>query len=482
MSLNYTNRLFASLLLLFTFFGLFNSCEKAPFLTLNGPNIISFTEQGGTQKVSFTVNRDWTVSSSEPWCKVSPSSGTKSEGEAFFSISCDPNTFYDSRTALVTIKAEGLMESITVIQATNFGILVDKAAYDLDNNAQVIEIEVRSNVDYTVEIEDVAKSWLSITKTKALSSDKLELSVGANESYDDREGRVFIRQKDGDLLETITVRQSKSYGLFVTTPEYDLSNKSHSLTVEVKSNVQYEVESEAQWIKYTQPTTKGLVSSQITLDIEANESYDKREGKVVVKQVGGDLSGEIIIRQGESYGLIVSPDFFSLTKEAQTIDVETKSNVDFEVIIPDSDQGSFIFSVEALEDGTTKALSTLNYRFSITKNESFFNRSTTITFKQKDGALSGTVSIQQEPNDAPELRPYVLFVFSSKLVQPLQIIPATAAWTIYWGDGQFAYSPGNSGHAFEREGSNEVLLSGSEITEFSTSIKGLELIDLSNFE
>ena len=472
----------AIVVLLFSFIGLFSSCEKAPFLTINTPGSINFTEQGGIQKVSFTANRDWTVSSSETWCKISPSSGLKSEGELSFTVTCDPNTTYDSRNATVTIKAEGLMESITVTQDTNTGILIDKTTYDLDNNAHVIEIGIMANVEYSVVIEDDAKSWLSIIKTKALSLDKLELSVAANESYDEREGKVEIMQNGGNLSQTISVRQGKSYGLFVTTPEYDLSNKSHRLTVEIKSNVQYDVKSEAQWIQYIQPTTKGLVSSQITLDIDANESYDKREGKVVVKQIGGDLSGEIIIRQVEAYGLIVSPNSFNLTKDAQTVDVEARYNVDFDVIIPEEDQGSFILSFDVLDNGTTKALSTQTYRIGITENESHNNRSTSITFKQKNGSLSDTVLIDQESNDVPEFSSYVLFLFSSKVVQPLQIMPTTAKWIINWGDGQFAYSHGDSGHIFEQEGSHEVMLSGSDITKFSTNIKGLELIDLSKFE
>ena len=462
--------------------GLVSSCEKDPFLSLKSSNTITFSEQGGTQIVSFTTNRDWTVSSSESWCMVSPSSGLKSEGELSFSVACAPNTTYDSRSATVTIRAEGLMESMMVTQDTNTGILIDKSTYDLDNTAHVIEIGIRANVEYSVVIEDGAKSWLSITKTKALSSDKLELSVAANDSYDEREGRVIVKQNGGDLSQTIFVRQGQSYGLFVTTPEYNLSNESHRLTIEVKSNVQYSVESEAQWIKYTQPTTKSLVSSQITLDIDANESYENREGRVVVKQVDGDLSGELIIRQAETYGLMVSPDSFNLTNDAQTIDVEVSYNIDFDVIIPEKDRGSFISYVDALGDGTTKALSMQTFRIGITENKSNTNRSSSITFKQKSGPLSDTVLIEQESNDVSELGHYVQFVFSSRVVQPLQIKPATAKWTILWGDGQFAYSPGDSGHIFEQEGSHIVLLSGSDITSFSTSIKGLELIDLSKFE
>ena len=57
------------------------SCQKAPFVTLNTPRSFTFTRDGGTQNITFTCNRNWSVSSSESWIQVSPSSGTASDGE-----------------------------------------------------------------------------------------------------------------------------------------------------------------------------------------------------------------------------------------------------------------------------------------------------------------------------------------------------------------------------------------------------------------
>lgn len=275
------------------------SCEKekAPFLTLSTPKTIHFTDQGGTQSITFTANRDWSVSSADSWCKVSPSSGNKAEGSITVTLTCEPNTTYDPRSATLTVRVEDLSETITVTQDTNLGLLVSPTSYDLTNAAQTIEVEVRANVKYAVEIDAACKDWITQTGTKALSTEKITFSIAANESYDNREASVTIKQTDGPLAETVRIKQAQTDGLFITTPEYNLSNESHTLSVEVQANVSFEVTPEAEWIHYVQ--TKALNSSTITLTIDANDTYAARSGKVSVKLSNDSIKGEITVNQTE---------------------------------------------------------------------------------------------------------------------------------------------------------------------------------------
>lgn len=260
---------------------------------LNTPDKINFTEQGGTQQVSFSTNYDWSVSSSESWLTVSSLSGLKSDGEISLSITCGPNSTYDSRTSVIVISAGDLKTNITVTQDSNIGLSVGQLSYSLDYTAQVLEIEVSANVNYSVDIDSSCQKWISLNSTKALSSNYLVFQIGSNMSLDAREGIITIKQTEGNLSQTVIVRQ-RAY-------------------------------------------------------------------------------------------------------------------------------------------------------------------------------------------DTSVLTSYVLLSFSSTVIQPIQILPASANWTILWGDGQYSLSGENTGHSFETEGTHTVLLSGSDITEFSTSVKGLEMIDYSNF-
>lgn len=324
---------------------------------------------------------------------LSPSSGSAADGDITVKITCSANTTYDARSAVVTVRLEDMSESITITQDTGVGLIVSPTTLDLTNAAQDIEIEVQKNVQYSITIDDAGKSWITHTGTKGLSSEKASFSIAANDSYDNREAKITFKQTDGSLSETVVVRQSQTNGLFITTPEYDLSNEAHTISVEIKANVQFEVTSEAEWIKYVE--TKALTPSSVVLSIEANESYDNRTGAVLVKQTNGDLTGTITINQKQTDYLSVTPTSFYLTNEGQSVTVEIKDNVCYSVIIPD-DARSWI-SVQS--NTQTKALTDDKVVLAIAQNSSYDNREASVTIKQTDGPLAETVKITQAQTD-----------------------------------------------------------------------------------
>ena len=187
----------------------FISCQKAE---LSVPQTeLAFTKEGGTQTVRFSTNKSWVASVSASWIKLNQSSGESNA--SYITVIADANTDYDYRTATITIKVEGLMRTINVKQATNTGIILSKNTYDLTCVAQTFEVELKTNVDYSVSIDGKCKEWLSLKDTKALSTSKLTFEVAENETNDNREGRIIIHEKYGSLSETITVKQSQVNGL-----------------------------------------------------------------------------------------------------------------------------------------------------------------------------------------------------------------------------------------------------------------------------
>lgn len=363
------------------------SCEKAPVLELTGPGSIHIGKEGASQTITFNVNRDWSASSSETWCKVSPSSGSASDGTVTITVSCDPNTSYDARTCTVTIRANEMSQTVKVTQDTGLGLIVSQKEYNLGNAAQSIEVEVQANVKYNVSIDSDAAKWITNAGTKGLSAEKIVFNIAANDNYDPREGKITISQADGSLSEVVIVRQGQTDGLFITTPNYELSNASHTLSVEVQANVDFEVNPSVSWIKYVE--TKALKNSTIILSVEANADYDAREGIVSVKQKNGSLSGTITIKQGQNEGLQVTNTSYNLTNQKQTLNVEVKANVAF-TVTP---------SVDWIQYVETKALSTSSIVLSINANETYGPRDGSVTIKQVDGALTETITIKQGQTD-----------------------------------------------------------------------------------
>ena len=62
------------------------SCQKAPFLTVESSRTLNFTNEGGMQSIKISTNREWSITSSELWCKVSPSAGSTPDGNVVINI------------------------------------------------------------------------------------------------------------------------------------------------------------------------------------------------------------------------------------------------------------------------------------------------------------------------------------------------------------------------------------------------------------
>ena len=163
------------------------SCKKEPYLTLSGPASVELSADGGSGTISFTGNNDWTASSSDSWVTVSPSSGTASDGPVTVTVRAAANTTFEDRSATVTIRSEGLTQSVTVRQSANLGVVVPTKSYQIASDARTIDVEVQANVDYSVSVSD---SWIKQAGTKGLTSKTLTFSVEANGTYDARSATI----------------------------------------------------------------------------------------------------------------------------------------------------------------------------------------------------------------------------------------------------------------------------------------------------
>lgn len=240
------------------------------------------------------------MTSSDSWIRVSPSSGTASEEPISVTIKCDPNTTYDPRNTTITITVEELTEIISISQETNLGLIVSPKRYELSKQAQSIEIEVRSNVDYTVSIDESCKGWIIPTTTKALSTEKLSFHVAANDSYDSREGKIVFKQINGTLIETVSILQSQTDGLFLSQDSFELSYEEQTVQVDIQYNVAFEISipsSAESWISYNESGTKALETKTIVFHVLENKTESDRSCSIVFTKTDGSLSSTLTIKQ-----------------------------------------------------------------------------------------------------------------------------------------------------------------------------------------
>lgn len=272
---------------------LFAACQKAPELTLTSPTSIELSADGSSGSITFMANRDWSISSSDSWVSISPSSGKASDGAVTVSVRCNANTTYDDRTATVTIRMEELTQTVTVRQPANLGVVLPKQTFDLQSDAKSIEVEVQANVQYTVS---TSVSWIKQTGTKGLTSKTLTFSIEENKTYDAREGKITIKPQDSSVQEqVISVKQAQKDALIVEKTSYDMPYGGGEIEIKVEANVAFDVTPNSEWLHHV--STKALSSSTVLIKVDENATYSAREGKIEIAQQNGSLKHTITVNQ-----------------------------------------------------------------------------------------------------------------------------------------------------------------------------------------
>lgn len=386
-------RFFFALTALIGFSVAFFSCQKAPFLTMTGPRSFSYDHDGGTQTFAFACNRDWSISSSDSWVRVSPSSGKAADGDIMVTMTVSPNTTYDSRTTTLILMAEGLSETISVTQDMGLGLIVSPTSFDLTNEAQTIEIDVQKNVSYLITIDDVCKEWIKLVGTRALSTDKLSFSIAANDSYDNREGNITFKQTDGNIVQTVTVRQRQTNAILVKgEKEFIISQEGGSISVDLQTNVDLDViipEDCKTWVSLIE--TKSLSNKTLEFFVDENEAFFNREAVISLKDRASDFHEDLRFFQKQKDALFVMDATEShITKESQIIELVLFHNVSYSFIT--TTVPSWIkYDTQTIDGNTTK------YFFRVSQNASYTRRDAVLLFKASEGRLQDTFCIIQEP-------------------------------------------------------------------------------------
>ena len=94
----------------------------APSITLDTEIPPVIVAEGGTVAVGFKASADWTATSDQPWCIVSPASGKA--GNATVTVSAEKNEDYNERNATLILRVGTLQKKITVTQKQNDALTV----------------------------------------------------------------------------------------------------------------------------------------------------------------------------------------------------------------------------------------------------------------------------------------------------------------------------------------------------------------------
>lgn len=343
-------------------------------------------QEGGSATVSFTTTAAWSASVASTratgWCTVSPTSGTA--GSVTLTITTPPNDTYDERNATITLSAGTTKKTFTVKQKQKDGLTVTSNKIEVKAEGGEVTVEVKANVQFTYEIAEDTKSWISAATTRGLTATTLKFKVAENESSSKRDGQIVI--KSGALSETVTVYQEGSKPAIVLTQnEYTVKSEGETLQIELKSNVEYEMQLGADWL--TEAKTRALSSHTHYIVVSPNESYEARTAEITFTNKANGLEEKVKVTQLQKDGLTVASNKIEVKAEGGEVTVEVKANVSYTVSI----------NVDWMRQvATTRGLKEEKLRFVVDENPSQEPREGKIILSA--GTLQQEVTvIQQAP-------------------------------------------------------------------------------------
>jgi hypothetical protein len=154
------------------------------------------------------------------WVTYNASKSTSNE--LWYTVAENEST--DLRTGLISIKNGEFNIPITITQAQKDSIFKNKDKVNVPLNGGTFTIDLSTNVNVAVEIEEAAKGWISQIETKAMHKSTLTFSVTHNTEMSGREGNITISgsgikktinvKQDGPILVTGISLDKKSMELF----------------------------------------------------------------------------------------------------------------------------------------------------------------------------------------------------------------------------------------------------------------------------
>ena len=254
-----------------------------------------FEAKGEEKEFTIYCNADWTITNESDWCTTNITQGN---GYGRVAVTVEAYSDTEDRNTNLTVKAGDKTEVLTVTQKHGDAIILSKDKFDVPQEGGEIAIEVKSNIEYQVSIPSKFQSWIKQTpESRAVTVKNFSFTVSANEAYEKREGYIVF--SGNSLKDTVYVYQAQKNQLILTEDTYNIPSEGQDITVELKTNIDYEVtiqpNAATSWI--SQISARAIRTDKLNFHIEANTESNNRSAKIVIKDKNSDLSDTVQVSQ-----------------------------------------------------------------------------------------------------------------------------------------------------------------------------------------
>ena len=284
-----------------------------------------FDNISSIKEVEIVATGKWTAESDQPWCSITPKSGSK--GYHTLEILVEKNETEFERNASISVETKDMKDKMTISQKERDAFLLSSSKAEISSEKQSVRVEVKTNIGYTYAIDDKARSWITDSKSRSLSSHSLEFFVAKNESNSARQGNIIF--ESGQHKEVFTIYQQPGHEdqLVLSEKEFVVSSKQNDIKIELQSNTDYKMLlPEVDWI-HEQPT-RAMSSYTHYLTISENESAEERTADILF--LYGEKTESVHVYQKSKDAIIVAKKFYTINVEGGDLYFSVASNVSFE--------------------------------------------------------------------------------------------------------------------------------------------------------
>ncbi len=309
--------------------------------------------EGGNVEVKLKSNVKYEVviPSDCDWISLAPEAAkSRALEESTFTLVAKENKSYKERTAIITVtsKDTGISDKIKVSQPFNTVFNADNKSFEVAMEGGTVTINMESNINYDVTIPSDC-DWITRTTsaknsdaTRATSTSAILLSVKENTSYKNREAIITIgneeAQKAGAIKEPVKIhiKQAFTTTLKVDNQALEVDTEGKTVTVNVESNVPYEVNIPCDWITQVSGSkTRAAKTSVLTFRVDANSSGEDRTATITINSTKGDEEASVTITQKFSVAFSVDESPITIDELGGTRSITIAANVDIEVLPQD---------------------------------------------------------------------------------------------------------------------------------------------------
>ncbi|MBQ3026942.1 MAG: BACON domain-containing protein, partial [Alistipes sp.] len=357
----------------------------APYINLSKSSISS-SAAGSSVDVTIDSNVDYTISSSESWCKVSANRGDIGKNALRVTIQSSPSTSQRTATIKIANTKRKVTKEITVSQvAFKPSLEVSENIISATNEGMAKSLTVTSNIAWTATCEE---NWVTLAPVNGASTGTLKATIAANTTTASRTATIKVLNTEYRITKTITVSQGAlDPSLEVSLNAISTTNVGTSKQLTVTSNIAWSATCEADWVTLTPANgTKG--SKTLKATIAANPTTVSRTATIKVANQEYNITKEISVTQSALIpSLEVSDTAITATSTERTKSVTITSSIAWTATC----EANWVTLTPV---NGTRGTTTLNA--TIAANPTTSSRTATIKVQNSEYGITKNIAVSQE--------------------------------------------------------------------------------------